>query len=296
MKAKWINVMMIVCAVGLNACLNDKGDESAEEWTKEVNQIDQYLESNPPLSSDYVIKDPYSGIRFVIHEFGNDRVPRLGETVKFSYTGRLFTTGTLFAADDYLDKLDNISVAGLQYGIGNVLKGTSATLYVPSRHGYGDAGNSTVPGKSILVYEFDLEDIIRTSAQATQFQADTMAIHKFITDNAIEDAIAHPSGMWYKIVEEGTGDNAVVYDRVSMDYKMFLLAGTTALDAGTLNSYNLFSLIDALQVGISLVKEGGKIIYYIPSGLGYGPGGQGTIPANANLRFEMTLKSIDTVN
>lgn len=295
MKAKWINVMMIVCAVGLNACLNDKGDDSNAQWTKEVNQIDQYLASNPPLSTDYVLKDQYSGIRFVIHEFGNDRVPRMGETVKFSYTGKLFSNGTLFDASDYLNKIDNIPVAGLKYGVGSVLKGTSATLYVPSLHGYGDAGNATVPGKSILVYEFDLEDIIRTSAQATQFQADTMAIHKFITDNAIVDAIEHPSGMWYKIIEPGTGDNAVLYDRVSMDYKMFLLESTTALDAGTLNDTGLFDLIAALQVGISLVKEGGKIIYYIPSGLGYGPSGKGTIPANANLRFEMTLKSIDAV-
>lgn len=295
MKAKWINALMLVVVFGLGSCLNNGEDPNAG-WYAEVKQIDDYLAANPPLPTDYVLRDDYSGIRFVIHEFGQDRIPKLGQSIKLNYEGRLLSTGALFDADLFQDKIDNISVAGLQYAVGSVLMGTNATIYVPSRHGYGDAGNSVVPGKSILVYDFVLEDIVRTASQSQQFMTDTAAIHNYIKDpaNSIVDAIEHPSGLWYKIEQTGSGDFPVVYDVISFDYKMFLLNGTTPVDEGTLNGTSLFDLIDALQAGISLVDVGGKIIYYIPSELGYGTKGFGSIPANANLRFEMTLKSIDT--
>lgn len=289
-----MNVLMMAAVLGLGSCLNDGEDPNAG-WNAEVKQIDDYLAANPPSPNAYVLKDDYSGIRFVIHEFGQDRVPRLGQTIKLNYEGRLFSSGTLFDANIFQDKIDNIAVSGLQYAVGSVLKGTSATIYVPSRHGYGDAGNSVVPGKSILVYDFFLENIVRTASQSQQFTTDTAAIHTYIKDNTI-DATEHPSGLWYKIEEPGSGDFPVVYDVISFDYKMFLLNGTTPVDQGTISGTSLFKLIDALQVGISLVDVGGKIIYYIPSGLGYGTTGSGSIPANANLRFEMTLKSIDTIN
>jgi FKBP-type peptidyl-prolyl cis-trans isomerase len=138
-----------------------------------------------------------------------------------------------------------------------------------------------------------LESISRTTAQAQQFMADTTAVHNYITANEIEDSVKHPTGLWYKIEEAGTGEYPVAFDLVTIDYKMFTLAGTSPIDQGTLTARGILGLIDGLIIGIPLVNVGTKVTYYIPSELGYGAITNGPIPANSNLRFEMTLKSID---
>jgi FKBP-type peptidyl-prolyl cis-trans isomerase len=292
MKAKWINVLMLVAVFGLGSCLNDEEDPNAG-LREEVKLIDQYLVDNPPLATDYVFKDDYSGVRFVIHEFGQGRVPKEGQTIKFNYEGRLFSTGALFDAGTYQNKFDDIPVTGLQYAISATPVGTSATIYVPSKLGYGAAGNSSVPANSILIYDYVLESISRTTAQSQQFISDTTAVHDYITTNEIEDSVKHPTGLWYKIEEAGTGEYPVPFDLVTIDYKMFTLAGTTPIDQGTLTARGILGLIDGLIIGIPLVNVGTKVTYYLPSELGYGAITNGPIPANSNLRFEMTLKSID---
>jgi FKBP-type peptidyl-prolyl cis-trans isomerase len=52
-------------------------------------------------------------------------------------------------------------------------------------------------------------------------------------------------------------------------------------------------VIAGWKIGVPLIKEGGKIMLYIPSLLGYGcQGGGTTIPSNANLIFEVEIIEI----
>ena len=52
-------------------------------------------------------------------------------------------------------------------------------------------------------------------------------------------------------------------------------------------------VIAGWQIGVPLIKEGGKIMLYIPSRLGYGCDGSGSsIPSNANLIFEVEMIEI----
>jgi len=52
-------------------------------------------------------------------------------------------------------------------------------------------------------------------------------------------------------------------------------------------------IITGWKIGLSLLTEGAQAKLYIPSGLAYGTTGKGSIPANANLVFDITL--IDVV-
>jgi FKBP-type peptidyl-prolyl cis-trans isomerase FkpA/FKBP-type peptidyl-prolyl cis-trans isomerase FklB len=48
-------------------------------------------------------------------------------------------------------------------------------------------------------------------------------------------------------------------------------------------------LIKGWQIGIPLMKKGGKATFYVPSELGYGGNDMGAIPPNSILIFDIEL-------
>jgi len=64
--------------------------------------------------------------------------------------------------------------------------------------------------------------------------------------------------------------------------------GTTTTPA----SFRLSQLIEGWQIGFQLLPEGSTAVLYIPSGLGYGKKGGGSIPPNANLIFDVELVQV----
>jgi hypothetical protein len=97
-------------------------------------------------------------------------------------------------------------------------------------------------------------------------------------------------------VTEGTGAIVETGDTITIHYRGWLLNGTV-FDAseprGQPNTFALGGLIQGWQQGIPGMKEGGTRRLYIPAALAYGAGGQGNVPPNADLVFEIQL--IDTM-
>jgi FKBP-type peptidyl-prolyl cis-trans isomerase len=285
MRSSYFLLLLVFVAF---AC-NDLEDPNAA-FNKEVKAIDDYLAEN---SNNYIVYDGY-GIRLEIHRFGTMPPPLLGQNVKATVTGSVFTSETSFANVSFNSKLDSVGGDGLQYAMSLLMGGSSATIYIPSKYGFGSEGTTDVPPNSILAYDVDLKETFRTDTQQTQFELDTAAIATYLKSNSIEDFYYHPSGLFYTIEEEGSGDFPVVYDNVTFTYSGTLLEDTTAFDSGTLTNFYLLGLIDGFKVGIPLLPVGSVATLYIPSGLGYGVNGSGnTIPMNANLKFKVEVKSID---
>jgi FKBP-type peptidyl-prolyl cis-trans isomerase len=273
----------------LTACLDtDLETDQSKQLTKEVQAIDAYLRANV---RDYIAYDQ-SGIRIAIQEFGELPPPHGEQRVVADVVGSLFTTNTVFADTILAGKLKEIVGDGLRYGISALLAGSKATLYIPSAYAYGTAGAIGIPPNATLVYTVNLKTVTRTATEQTQFQADTTAIKQFIGTNEIENAIAHPSGIWYTIDVVGTGPKPRTYDAVSFDYEGSLLASGEEFDDGTLTDINIFGLIDGFKVSLPLLRVGSTATVYIPSGLGYGPDGSGSIPSNAILKFKIKLTDI----
>lgn len=97
-------------------------------------------------------------------------------------------------------------------------------------------------------------------------------------------------------VKVGDGEEAVVSDTPIMHY-----IGWRAADGGEFDSsvnkgvpldMPLSQLIAGWKQGVPGMKPGGIRRLYVPSALGYGPNGQGKIPPNADLLFEMKLLRI----
>lgn len=288
---RFIYSLVLLLSVLIFSC-SEPEDPNAQ-LSKEVRAIDDYLEET---ETDYIAYAG-SGIRLVIHEFGEMPMPIPGQNVRASVSGSVFGSATPFTSVNFKSRLDSIGEEGLQLAISYLAGASVATIYVPSQYAYGETGTTNIPPNSTVVYEVALKEVFRTLTEQTQFELDTATIRGYLLDQGIQNVIEHPSGIFYLIEAEGSGERPRVYDNVTFTYSGSLLESNTSFDAGTLTNSNIFDLIQGLRVGIPLLKQDGSIAtFYIPSGLAYGVDGAGTaIPPNAILKFKIELKSANKV-
>jgi FKBP-type peptidyl-prolyl cis-trans isomerase FkpA len=122
-----------------------------------------------------------------------------------------------------------------------------------------------------------------------QAATDEALIKDFITKNSIV-AVRHESGIYYQVIAPGSGPTVSVANTVYVNYEGRLLNGTLFDKANQIN-FPLSGVILGWQIGIPLIKKGGKIRLIIPSGLAYGnekPQGS-NIPKNSVLDFTVDL-------
>jgi FKBP-type peptidyl-prolyl cis-trans isomerase len=115
---------------------------------------------------------------------------------------------------------------------------------------------------------------------------------------ANRDVITTASGLKYQELKVGTGPAAKVGDTVSVHYTGTLENGQkfdSSLDRNTPFTFTLGEgrVIAGWEEGIQGIQVGGKRKLIIPSDLGYGPQGSGSIPPNATLIFEVELLSVN---
>jgi peptidylprolyl isomerase len=96
----------------------------------------------------------------------------------------------------------------------------------------------------------------------------------------------------------GSGPEALTGDAVEMNYVGRLTTGKqfdASCDRGQTFNFQLGQgrVIQGWDSGIVGMKVGGQRRLIIPSRLAYGPGGQGDIPANAGLVFDVELVKIE---
>ena len=126
-----------------------------------------------------------------------------------------------------------------------------------------------------------------------QMAIDVALIDEYLSEQGITAQIDE-SGLRYVILEEGEGNRPTVDHTVNVKYKGTLMSDNSMFDENTDGiELSLNAVIEGWKIGITLIKEGGKIILYIPSNLGYGCSNLGnTIPSNANLIFEVEIIEI----
>lgn len=114
-------------------------------------------------------------------------------------------------------------------------------------------------------------------------------------NKAKEGVIELPEGVQYKMVEEGTGKQPVVSTLIEAHYAGRLLDGKEFDSSFRRNQpfqARINQLIKGWQLVLPLVKEGGRVIIWVPSDLGYGDNGVPGIPGGAVLEFEVQLLRI----
>ncbi|MET0270927.1 MAG: FKBP-type peptidyl-prolyl cis-trans isomerase [Sphingomonas sp.] len=121
---------------------------------------------------------------------------------------------------------------------------------------------------------------------------------QFLAGNAKRsDVKTTASGLQYQVIREGSGPRATAQDVVLVDYDGKLANGET-FDASARHggpaTLPVSGLIPGWVEGLQLMNQGSKYRFWIPPELGYGPqgAGDGVIPANALLIFDVDLQAI----
>ncbi|WP_275316145.1 peptidylprolyl isomerase [Tenacibaculum bernardetii] len=129
-------------------------------------------------------------------------------------------------------------------------------------------------------------------------EAEEKAKQQELLDTVAKGYDETPSGLRYKILQNGDGKQATKGATVSVHYKGQLLDGTV-FDSSYKRKQPIDFAIGMGQViagwdeGIQLLKVGDKARFVIPSNLAYGSAGAGgVIPPNATLIFDVELMHV----
>jgi hypothetical protein len=105
-----------------------------------------------------------------------------------------------------------------------------------------------------------------------------------------------PSGLQYRVIEEGEGPSPTATDVAFITYTGRLADGTVfdSNEGGQPLPMPVAegAAIPGFTEGLRMMKKGAKYQLRIPPNLGYGDKAQGPIPANSTLDFDVTLVEI----
>lgn len=102
----------------------------------------------------------------------------------------------------------------------------------------------------------------------------------------------HSSGIYYQIINPGSGATPSSNSKVLVTYTGKLLDGTIFDQQTSPVPFDLSGGIEGWQIGIPLIKKGGRIRLIIPSAYGYGCNTSGPIPGSSVLYFDVSLINI----
>jgi len=118
----------------------------------------------------------------------------------------------------------------------------------------------------------------------------------FLETNKTNEGVKEtPTGLQYKVLEEGSGKKPAASDTVEVHYKGTHIDGTEFDSSYKRNQpaqFPLNAVISGWTEGVQLMPEGAKYQFYIPSELAYGERDIPGIPGNSVLVFDVELLKV----
>jgi FKBP-type peptidyl-prolyl cis-trans isomerase len=212
-----------------------------------------------------------------------------------------------------------------EYGVFKALtKGDSVSFQLPARIVFLKTRKRPVPNNvdplSLFTFRVGVKDVmgeeevqafqqrIMMESEKKRAKSDSLTITSYLAENNLT-AEHTPTGIYYIVKQEGTGENATSGKSAYVNYAGYLLNGNlfdTNIESvakannydngGRYNPYpvvvNTGSVIRGWDEMLQLMNKGMKVTAYIPSVLAYGSQGNGGIPPNSVLVFDMEVVDI----
>lgn len=269
-----------------------------------------------------------SGVKYEFIEHGTGETPPHGGfwTLNITYLDSignvLFSTadqgGTMPMIYDTAFFTKNASIEECLTLIG---KGDSAVFFIEAdslyKNSYGRPAPPHMTGSKIelrvgidRIFTEEEYQTFNNAKLKEQIDAEADTINAYMAANGIE-AVQSDEGLYYQIFEEGAGERPQDGQMVRVNYTGYVLDGTVfdssieekAKEAGLYNPNRPYQpyaftlgrgeVIRGWDIGISLLKEGGKAKLIIPSPLAYGGRARSNvIKANSILVFDIELVEI----
>jgi hypothetical protein len=117
--------------------------------------------------------------------------------------------------------------------------------------------------------------------------------------NVLGDSINGYPGIFYKVIEKGSGERPVRGNVVNVSYEGWLYNDTVSFDSDDDYDFTLGTdVIEGWNLVVENMHAGDKWRVYIPYNLGYGTSANtsGSIPAYSTLIFDIKLNNIVSDN
>lgn len=133
---------------------------------------------------------------------------------------------------------------------------------------------------------------VSCSEDNVDFNAENIVeIEAYILENNL-DFRKTSSDLYYIISNAGNGNSPSFNSNVTISYKGYFLNGEV-FDSSDNATFNLQGVIPGFSEGVRLLKPGGSGTFILPSKIGYGTRGSGSIKAGDVIAFDISLKTIN---
>ncbi len=298
-------------------------EKPADLIKKEEESLKKYIDEKKITAAPTA-----SGLYYLETQAGKGAKLDSGQWVKAHFAVSLIDGKKVFATQDRGEPMDievgkRFDTQGFDEGLRMMVKGTKATLIVPSKIGFGENGHSTlIPPYSTVIYDVEVVDVMSKAAHEKEMKEKNKRdsidqavkqkemsvkaeankkqegdlLKKYLSDHKITTK-ANPSGLIYVEKVKGTGTRAVAGKKVKVHYTGTLLNGTKFDSSRDRNQPFEFVLgqgqvIKGWDEGIALMNVGGKATLIIPSAIAYGERDMGQIPPYSSLVFDVELLDV----
>jgi len=263
------------------SCLDSTGPEFDEyDNTPDL----EFLEENAQRE-DVTVTD--SGLQYrVIDESESDVSPTEETSIALHFIGR-FVDGSEFnnSYDQGRPTFARVEelLNGLNEGVKLMTVGSIYEFVLPAEIAYGDNPPQGIPPGATLIYELELVH-------------DNSLDPVFLEENAKEEDVeVTGSGLQYRVIEEGSGDNPGPNSTVNVEYTGSFIFGDvfdTSRESADPATFNVDELIAGFSEGLELMSEGARFELFLPAELAYGDNPPQGIYSGATLIFDVELISI----
>ena len=294
-------VGLVVIATGALVLASVLGGDSGEEAVSQpsasvATSVGPTPPASPPEVSGETVTTP-SGLQYIDLQVGTGGTPQQNQTVMANYSGWLQSDGTLF------DSSLNPGRAPFQFalGAGRVIPGWDegfATmkiggkrrLIIPPALAYGETGQGdSIPPNATLIFDVELLGVVGEPTPAAQAPPAS-------PPEVSGEIVTTQSGLQYIDLQVGTGATPQKNQTVVANYSGWLQSTGALFDSSLKPDRTPFQfqigqgrVIQGWDEGFGTMQAGGKRRLIIPPALAYGEAGQGAIPPNSTLIFDVEL-------
>ena len=170
-----------------------------------------------------------------------------------------------------------------------IKQGGTIRVIVPSRFAFGKAGSGSVPGNSSV-------DFTVTAITATKLaDYDDFTMLQYMQANNLTGFTKAAEGYYYKLSDPGSGTETISLSSViSVEYTGKTLNGTVfdKTTAGSPATFSLGSTVEGWRLALPLLKKDGAMQIILPSALGYGLSGSGSIAPFSCMFFDIKVTDV----
>ena len=287
-----------LCALALAAVLAGCGDGAASSASG-TTDLDNLAEADPVAQIAYD-----AGFQAASQLRGQD------STLQFSSFEDGFNTGLENAGNQaYAEGIQ----FGLQVGADTVVNIDPAVFLAGAREAFS-GGESRLSREQLQAAQAAAQDSIQMRQLRSQARSNPQAQERlnqmaqnrtqadaFIASVAQRPGIQRlPSGVLYTVNEPGEGAKPSLQSRVAIEYTGRLADGTVFDESpeGETVEFPVANVVPGFRDAILDMRPGESRTIYLSPDLAYGqtgapgPGGQGGIPPNAALEFDITLREV----